>query len=148
MTQLAVHFSLEELTRSSTATRLGIDNTPDDTVLANLQLLADGLENVRELLGVVNTPMIIDSGYRCPQLNRVIGGATNSAHTLGFAADFICPSVGTPLSIVSRIVASDLQFDQVIQEGNWVHISFAPAMRRSVLTAHFVNGVAHYTEGL
>jgi hypothetical protein len=148
MTQLTTHFSLEELTRSDTAVRLGIDNTPSDAILANLNVLAQGLEQVRALLNIFNRPVIISSGYRCPELNKALHGASNSAHMNGYAADFICPDFGTPLDIVKRIAASDLQFDQVIQEGTWVHISFDPKMRRDVLTAHFVNGVATYTNGV
>ena len=148
MTQLTTHFSLEELTRSDTAVRLGIDNTPSDAILANLNVLAQGLEQVRSLLNIFNRPVIISSGYRCPKLNKALHGASNSAHMNGYAADFICPDFGTPLDIVKRIATSDLQFDQVIQEGTWVHISFDPKMRRDVLTAHFVNGVATYTNGV
>jgi len=148
MTQITTHFSYEELTRSDTAVRLGIDNTPSDSVLANLNVLAQGLEKVRNLLSIYNSPLLISSGYRCPELNKALHGASNSAHMDGYAADFTCPDRGTPLDIVKQLAASDLQFDQLIQEGTWVHISFDPKMRREVLTAHFVNGVATYTNGV
>lgn len=137
---LTEHFSTAELTWSSTAARLGIDNTPGLLVLENLLTLAKGLEEIRRLLGV---PIHIDSGYRCIRLNAAVGGAKNSAHTGGYAADFIAPAFGTPAKIVDTIVASDIQFDQLIQEGTWVHVSFDPRMRREVLLAHF--GIAGTT---
>jgi hypothetical protein len=143
--KLSPHFSLDELTRSATAVRLGIDNTPPEGVFANLGILAQGLEEVRELLG---HQLHIDSGYRCDILNAAVRGSRNSAHTKGYAADFVCPAYGTPLEIVRAIVASDIQFDQCIQEGTWVHISFDPQMRREVLTAHFSGGKVSYTAGV
>jgi hypothetical protein len=146
MTQLTEHFSLEELIFSSTAVRLGIDNAPSPDVVTNLTTLANGLELVRTLLG--NQPMHIDSGYRSAQLNQQVGGVPSSAHVQGYAADFICPEFGTPLQIVQAIARSDIQYDQVIQEGNWVHLSVAPTLRGQVLTAHFDDGIATYTAGV
>ena len=144
-TRLSRHFTLEELTFSQTAIRQGIDNKPSLEAVAHLTRLAYCLEQVRALLG---GPVRITSGYRSPGLNAVVGGAKNSAHLSGYAADFVCPSFGTPLEIVKAIAASGIKFDQCIQEGMWVHISFDPAMRREVLTAHFHNGEAYYTEGV
>lgn len=144
MTQLTEHFSLEELTHSDTAERDGIDNTPSSDVLPNLQIVANGLELVRVLLGA---PMHLNSGFRCPALNDEVHGVHHSAHEVGFAADFVAPDFGDPLAIVHAIQASDIQFDQVIQEGTWVHISFDPGMRRQVLTAHFGPGGTTYTAG-
>jgi hypothetical protein len=146
MTQLSPHFSLEELTFSSTATVKGIDNTPTPEIIANLTTLCSTLEEVRTMLGF---PMHIDSGYRCPALNQAVRGVPDSAHVTGYAADFICPEFGTPLQIVESIVhGTTIKFDQIITEGNWVHLSVAPTMRQQVLTAHFVDGVAHYQEGI
>jgi zinc D-Ala-D-Ala carboxypeptidase len=142
---LTLHFTLEELTFSSTATARGIDNTAPPNVAANLQKLAIGLERVR---AVLNAPLHIDSGYRSPELNQIVRGVPTSAHLAGFAADFICPEFGSPLQIVEKIKECGfIQFDQLIQEGTWVHISFAPAMRQEVLTAHFDGGAASYTQG-
>lgn len=144
--QLTEHFSLEELTFSSTAAVRGIDNTPSDEIVKNLSVLAVALEAVRALLGF---PLHIDSGYRCAALNEAVRGVADSAHVTGFAADFICPEFGAPLEIVKKIVAgSSIRFDQVIQEGSWVHLSVAPTMRQEVLTAHFVNGRASYQHGI
>jgi hypothetical protein len=143
---LSEHFTLEELTFSSTAARRGIDNTAPADVAEHLAVTAAGLEKVRALLGA---PLHIDSGYRCPALNKAVGGVPTSAHTTGYAADFICPDAGAPLDIVHKIMADgSIKFDQVIQEGTWVHISFAPTMRQMVLTAHFVEGhKATYSHG-
>jgi hypothetical protein len=66
----------------------------------------------------------------------------------GYAADFISPTFGEPIKIVKALAATNVQFDQLIQEGTWVHVSFAPAMRRQVLTAHFVDGKVTYEEGI
>jgi zinc D-Ala-D-Ala carboxypeptidase len=142
--RLTDHFSLPELTFSSTAVRLGIDNSPSDEIVAHLRVLARGLERVRALLG---HPMHIDSGYRCEALNAAVNGSKTSAHMQGYAADFICPAYGDPLRIVQAITRSSLAFDQCIQEGTWVHISFDPRMRKEVLTAHFGAGGTTYTAG-
>lgn len=146
---LAPHFALEEFTASQTASRLGLDNTPEPAALQNLQRLAYALEEVRTLLN--NRPILISSGYRSRSVNRAVGGVANSAHALGLAADFISPGFGTPLEICRAIEASAIVFDQLIQEGTWVHFAIAdkgkPA-RRQVLTAHFGNGPTRYTQGL
>lgn len=143
--KLSDHFSVEELERSATALERGIDNTAPQDVLANLTVLAEGLERVRTLLG---HPLHINSGYRCPELNAAVHGSATSAHMEGYAADFTCEAFGSPLAIVHQIVASGMPFDQCIQEGTWVHISYAPELRQRVMTAHFdANGNASYTAG-
>lgn len=141
---LSEHFTLEELTVSPTAQRLGINNDANPTIVANLMRLVDGLEKVRTLLGY---PLRINSGFRCQALNAAIGGASNSQHMAGMAADFTCVEFGGPISIVRAIQASGIEFDQLIQEGTWVHISFAPVNRRQVLTAHFGAGGTTYSQG-
>ena len=143
--KLSDHFTLEELTFSQTARRKGIDNNPSIEVVAHLMRLAYCMEQVRALLG---GPIRITSGYRSPALNAAVGGAKNSAHMSGYAADFVCPSFGSPLEIVKAIAASGISFDQCIQEGAWVHASFDPGMRQEVLTAHFHQGEAYYSEGV
>lgn len=142
---LSPHFSLAELTHSDIAARRGIPNDPPADVMEHLKTLAAGLEQVRALLGV---PMVINSGYRSPDLNRAVGGSAMSAHCDGWASDFIAPAFGTPQDVAKAIRDSSLSFDQVIFEGTWVHISFAPRMRRQVLTARFNGGPATYTEGI
>ena len=145
MTNLSEHFTLEELTFSATAQRKQIDNKPPAEVLENMKRLAAGLEEVRAALG--NKPMRINSGYRSPKLNRAVGGARLSAHMAGYAADFVCPDFGSPLKIVKALAATGIQFDKLIQEGTWVHISFAPEARRQMLTAHFGPNGTSYTAG-
>lgn len=143
--QLTGHFSLEELTFSSTAQRLNIDNTPDAETIQRLMVTAMGLEKIRALLGA---PLHIDSGYRCPTLNKAVGGVPDSAHISGYAADFICPEFGSPLSIARTIAGSDIAFDQCIQEGQWVHVSFDPRLRHQALTATFGPSGATYSQGV
>jgi len=143
---LTPHFSLAELTFSATAQRRQIDNSPPPSVLRNLNQLAVGLEDVRAALD--GLPIRINSGYRCPALNRAVGGARLSAHMSGHAADFVCPDFGTPLEIVRTLAKTDITFDKLIQEGTWVHISFAPEARRQLLTAHFGPGGTTYSAGV
>jgi len=111
-----------------------------------MQVAAAGMERVRVLLG--NRVIHIDSWFRCPMLNKAVHGAEHSDHMLGWCVDFVCPSFGTPVEIAQAVVASDIQFDRIILEGTWVHISFMPALRRQIETAHFNNGVATYTQGV
>ena len=120
--RLSKHFSLEELTQSDTAVRLGIDNTPSEEVIENLKFLAEKLEDVRALL---RTPMLVSSGFRSLLLNRHLGSKDTSSHVKGLAVDFISPSFGNPEAVVKAIVDSDIQYDQIILEFNrWVHLSF------------------------
>lgn len=139
---LSQNFSLEELTASETAERAGIDNTPSPEVIAQLTILAAGLEKIRSVLGF---PVHINSGYRCPALNQAVGGAANSQHMLGQAADLICPSYGPPVAICRLIINSQIAFDQLILEYTWVHVSFVSDQPRgSVLTLkgkQYVEGI-------
>jgi zinc D-Ala-D-Ala carboxypeptidase len=122
--QLTEHFSLEELVASEFAVRNGIDNTPSEGIVANLRSLAEGLERVRGVLG--GRPIHVNSGYRCPALNTAIGGAGNSMHVRGLAADILCPQFGPPLDVCRAIVAAGLVTDQIIHEfGRWSHVAFA-----------------------
>jgi zinc D-Ala-D-Ala carboxypeptidase len=120
--RLSENFSLEELTTSETAARKGIDNTPSEEVIDNLKRLAAALQEVRALLN--HRAILISSGYRSPELNQAVGGSATSDHCKGLAADFICPSYGTPNDIVRAIAVSGLSFKQVIREfDRWVHLS-------------------------
>ncbi|MSR15349.1 MAG: peptidase M15 [Gammaproteobacteria bacterium] len=121
---LSENFTLEELTASETAARHGIDNSPPISLDVNMRHLADGLEAVRVLLG--NKPIHINSGYRCAELNKLVGGQPKSAHTLGLAADIICPEFGPPRKVCQAIQKSALGYEQCILEFNaWCHIAFA-----------------------
>jgi hypothetical protein len=142
---LSPHFTLEEATFSQTAARKGITNMPDDDTVKNMKIAADKMEEVRATLGV---PVHVNSWYRSPELNAAVGGSTKSAHTTGFAIDFIAPQYGSPQDVCKAIVKAGIGFDQIIFEGTWVHISFAPTQRNKVLTAHFGAGKTTYTEGL
>ena len=130
---LTDHFTLEEITFSQTAARLGLDNTPSEAVIAALTRTAHGLEMVRVLL---QAPILVSSGYRSRLVNRAVGGAANSQHILGEAADFTAPGFGPPEMIVRAIMRSTrpIPYDQLIVEfGRWVHISFAREPRRQAL---------------
>jgi hypothetical protein len=128
------HFSLAELTHTS---HRQFDNTPNEKELANLQKLAEFLEQVKTLLD--NKPIMITSGYRSKPVNDSVGSSDKSQHRLGYAADFKVPGM-TPDQVVRAIIDSDLQFDQVIREfsdpvagGGWTHISISPSPRRQAL---------------
>lgn len=133
--QLTKHFSLEELIVSQTAVRMGIDNTPAPSLMPHLHALAEGLEAVREILG---HPIHVTSGYRCAKLNTIVGGAADSRHMVGLAADILCPAYGLPLPVCVAIADGISNVDQVIHEfGRWCHVAFpAPGMtgRRQLLT--------------
>tara|TARA_R110000787_G_scaffold284738_1_gene398821 strand:+ start:18181 stop:18612 length:432 start_codon:yes stop_codon:yes gene_type:complete len=123
------HFTLEELTASYTATRLEIDNMPTPEALANLEILANGLEAVREKL--YSNPIKISSGYRCLKLNRTLKSRDTSYHVRGLAADFTCPAFGTVPEVMRALADSSIEFDQLILEFNsWIHIGFAEAIAK------------------
>jgi hypothetical protein len=146
--KLSPNFYLAELTVSETAERKGIDNTPDTFALANLFKTAALLEQVRVLLG--GKSVLVSSGYRGPKLNALVGGSTDSDHMRGEAADFRCPSYGSPLDICRVIAASGIEFGQLIWEGSWVHISLPNRLvNRDVRTAVFKAGKkTTYPKGL
>jgi putative chitinase len=118
MTQLTPHFSLAEMTTTST----GIPNIPTGQLLQNLNYTAQQMEKVRQILG---TPIQINSAYRSDAVNRAVGGVTTSAHSYGFAVDFVSPKFGTPYEICAKLIAAGMKFDQLIHEKRrWVHIGF------------------------
>jgi zinc D-Ala-D-Ala carboxypeptidase len=137
MAKLSRRFTLKQLIVSETAARRRLDNRPPVRVVRRLRRLAGGLERVRKLTG---RDLEVTSAYRGPQLNALVGGSRSSHHMQGLAADFACPRFGSPFRICRAIVRSPLRFDQLIYEhgdaddGGWVHLSFAPKMRRRVLT--------------
>jgi hypothetical protein len=124
--KLSPNFTLEELTVSDYADRHGLDNTPGNDHLYNLQRLAAFLETLRAVLG---KPISINSAYRSPEVNAAIKGSKTSQHCHGTAAD-IKVSGMVPDQVVKRIIASTLPYDQVIREfsdpvrgGGWTHVS-------------------------
>jgi hypothetical protein len=146
--KLSEHFSLAEATFSEAGTRKGLINEPDAAALVHMLEAAKEMERVRDLLG---RGIHVNSWFRSPDVNAAVGSSSTSDHLKGFAIDFTCPAFGTPLEVCKTIVASSIEFSQLIWEGTWVHISFNPARihKREVLTAHFAPGrKPHYTKGL
>jgi hypothetical protein len=122
------HFTLAELTATS---HRQFDNTPNEKELANLQKLAEFLEEVKTLLD--GKPIMINSAYRSKAVNDSVGSSDKSQHRLGYAADIRVPGM-TPDQVVRAIIDSDLPFDQVIREFDaWTHISISPSPRRQAL---------------
>jgi putative chitinase len=150
------NFSIAEMTESSIAVRLGVDNTPSLKVIEHLGLTVTGLERVRALLGF---PVHVNSGYRCEAFERILSERdfrawcaqqncsaddeawqryfTGKAHVGGYAADFTCAQFGSPGDVFDAIVASEIRFDQCGLEGSWVHISFDPRLRRHIVHKQF-----------
>lgn len=122
--QLSKNFSLDEFLKSSTATRYKINNTPNNNVINNLKdLCINVLQPIRDNFG---KPLTISSGFRCKELNDKVGGARNSQHLIGQAADFHIK--GVPFNDVMMWCVDNLIFDQLIDEysknTHWLHISF------------------------
>lgn len=128
-TWLTPHFTLEEMIASQ---HRAIDNRPPAAIRAALAETAIQMEGVRRLLA--DQVITVSSGYRCPALNRTVGGAETSAHLTGHAVDFNAFGYGPPVRVCRTIADSNLPFDQLIEEGTWVHLSFDPRLRRQVLT--------------
>ena len=166
MMKLAEHFHLSEFTASETAARWGIENTPQPLQLERLRCLARGMEHVRQVLGVAvritsglrvlelntviggaMTRQALEIVYRetandyvrqITMLRIRSGkfGESISQHVDGSAADCTAPAFGPPATVCRAIEASDVRFDQLIYEIDWMHISFVEDRkpRRQVLT--------------
>lgn len=114
------YFTIQELTHSDTAIKNKIENMPNDSQMENLIALVENvLDPARELLG---EPIRVNSGFRCPVLNKKVGGAPKSQHCKGQAADITCYDNNK----LFEIIKENLVFDQLIWEkgGQWIHISF------------------------
>lgn len=163
MTYITEHFSHREMTRSETARRHGIDNTPSPSELNNITYTAQQLEKVRAYLNdKYQRPIaiIITSCFRNEKVNRLVGGSKTSAHRLGLAAD--CDAIGfTSADFAKEIIQMKdkglIDYDQLILEfpergdGAWVHIGFKKdgvGQREQVLTAVKQNGKTKYLQGL
>tara|TARA_R100000988_G_scaffold49735_1_gene24293 strand:+ start:620 stop:1048 length:429 start_codon:yes stop_codon:yes gene_type:complete len=117
---LTPNFTLEELTASGTAARLGINNTPNAVEISNLRRLAYMLQELRNMF---DAPIFINSGFRNKELNQAVGSSSSSQHLKACAAD-IRVSGYTPREAVRKIIDSGISYDQVICEyDSWVHIS-------------------------
>ena len=124
------YFSINELTSSATALREGIDNRPSKCAYHLLHVLADQLlDPIRETWG---QPITVSSGYRCKQLNALVGGAKYSHHILGCAADIIAGNRRDHRRLFKMIQQMQqegrIRFTQLIWEGDgrWIHISYVP----------------------
>ena len=150
--RLSKNFTLAEFTKSQTATRRGIDNTPEGEHLeAAKELFENVVQAVRDHFGLT----VINSGYRGPELNEAVGGSAKSQHCNGEAVDIECP--GNSNYDVAKWIEDNLDFDQLILEfytpgipdSGWVHVSYKPeGNRKSVLTAMREDGKTVYKTGL
>jgi hypothetical protein len=112
------HFTLEELTHTD---HRELDNTPNESEIANIQRLAEFLEQVKKVLG--GKPIMVNSAFRSKAVNDAVGSKDTSQHRIGCAADIRVPSM-TPDEVVRAIIASGLPYDQIIREfDRWTHIS-------------------------
>ena len=118
MTILTEHFTLEELTVTD---HRELNNEPSEYEKANLMRLAEFLEQVKTVLG--GKPIMVNSAFRSEAVNNACGSKNTSQHRLGCAADLRVPGM-TPDEVVKTIIASELQYDQIIREfDRWTHIS-------------------------
>ena len=118
ITPLSLHFTLEELTHTD---HRQFDNTPNPDELANLNRLAMFLEQVKTVLS--GKPVMVNSAFRCKQVNDAVGSKDTSQHRIGCAADIRVPGM-TPDEVVKAVMAAGLGYDQIIREfDRWTHIS-------------------------
>ena len=146
--RISKNFTLAELTKSNTATRLGISNTPDKEGIHKLRLLAtELLQPLRNAVGALR----VTSGYRSESLNKAIGGSNNSQHTKCEAVDlqFVKRGKMDNMKIFDAIINHALEFDQLILEfggatadkdsdnPDWIHLSWKiKGNRRQILVAY------------
>ena len=150
--KLSNNFTLKEFTKSMTATRLGIDNTPEGEHLEAAKALFENVvQPVREHFGITR----INSGYRGPELNEAVRGSTRSQHCTGEAVDIECDKADN--LEVAQWIRDNLEFDQFISEfyeegdpsSGWVHVSYKNEdNRKACLTAQRVDGKVQYSVGL
>ena len=144
--QLSEHFTLEELTRSDRAVLAKIDNSAAPGIIENLRKVAEVLERIRLVFG---GPVVVSSGYRCPELNALVGGSKTSAHMRGLAADISIPGK-SPREVAQTLTSwvYPLDLDQLIYEGTWVHVGLADTPRHQILTAKFSSAGVSYMKGI
>lgn len=153
MTQLSPNFSLHELTKSETALRLDIDNTPGEAETENLRLLCEKvLQPVRDHFG---KGVKVNSGFRSSATNQATGGSKSSDHVKGQAADIEIPGVAN--AELAQWIMDNLEYTQLILEfytpgipdSGWVHVSYDPNnLKKQELTAMKVAGKTQYVSGL
>lgn len=151
--KLSKNFSLAEFTKSQTAERKGIDNTPQGEHMdAAVALFENVVQKVRDQFG----PTVLNSGYRSPELNEAVGGSATSQHCKGEAADIEVP--GTPNAELAEYIRDNMDFDQLILEfytpgipdSGWVHVSYKAdgSNRKECLTASRIDGKTEYSVGI
>lgn len=150
---LTKNFTLHEMTKSETALRHDLDNTPDQAVISNLQALAvNVLQPIRDHFA---RGVKVNSGFRHPEVNARVGGSRTSDHTRGMAADIEIP--GVPNHELAEWIKANLPYTQLILEfytrgvpdSGWVHVSYDPAnLKKQDLTAIRENGKTIYLNGL
>lgn len=128
---MTTNFTLEELYRSSFATRNNIDNTPNEKQTENLRFVANNLEYIREKLG--NYPILVTSGFRNKEVNKAVGGVRNSDHLEGLAVDIIIKNNKSIKDTAKQIIETQLEFDQIIIYRNFIHLGFNKRMRRNIV---------------
>lgn len=137
--KITQNFYLNEFTRSYTADKLGIRNIPDPNHQSNIIILVNKLiQPIRDILTGYrgqDTPITIQSGYRSKELNEKVGGVSDSQHLKGQACDFVVHSMELK-EVFEIIIASGLQFDQIILEPSWIHISYSNNNRNQKLIAY------------
>lgn len=144
--RLTNNFTLAEFTRSETAERLLIPNYPSAIEIERINETALALQWLRD--NIFKAQMFITSGYRSAELNAVVGWAANSAHQLGWAADFICPDFGESFAVCKAIAKSGIEFDQLINEQVTCHFGlYSPtgAQRHEILSTRAGKG---YVRGI
>ena len=127
------YFTIKELCKSLTAIQKKINNTPNSEIVNNLKQLVDFiLDPLRERYG---KPITVNSGYRCPALNKAVNGSKTSQHVEGLAADITAGSPKENKVLFQLAQELDLPFDQLIDEKKfrWVHISFSEKPRKQIL---------------
>jgi len=140
--KLSEGFNLDEFTISQVAERHGYNNEPNEKEIDNLtNLCSNVLQPLRE---IIHVPIVITSGFRSFDVNTIVGGASNSQHLEGKAADFIVPSM--ILADVFNIVQNQLPFDQLIYEfGKWIHVSWnGQKNRHQAMISKVVSGKTVY----
>jgi hypothetical protein len=151
MVALSKYATLDECSRSVTASRLGIDNNPPLEVRDNLrEICSKVFDPCREFVG---GPLAIASGYRCPKLNKAVGGSKTSEHMLGQALDIDCDTFGGKTNAeLFYFIKENLDFNQLIWEfgtdknPEWVHVSYSRLHnKKKVIKATKVKGKTIYT---
>ena len=129
------YFSIDELCASAAARKHGIANIPPEEAVTKMELLIERLlDPIREGWGKAIT---VNSGYRSPELNRIVGGVARSQHLRGEAADLTTGSRDENRKLFRHILESGLEFDQLINECNyaWIHVSYGTPNRRQIIGA-------------